>query len=196
MRIVVPAGTVLEFDAAGAASVQAQLGGAVVPTPTPGTPAETPATPAPPVYVPSGGKLVRMQLPWTPGAVAKTSDYGHCGPYDVVSVKFTTGNTPTDPTNLPWLQTAEYVDPLYERQACISEIEGSFDAVQGAMLSTVFGTSVKIPFSVETPLDPKWTGLYPILNRNSTYYFNFKIRRPEEVPGTADVRVDIATGEH
>lgn len=177
------------------ASLLSQLSGIVAPPPGPVVEPPAPAPGPPPIIVPSDGKLIRIDLKWAPGTVVRTSDHGHCGPYDVVTCRFVTGNTPSDPNNLPWVKTAEYVDPLYERVACISDIEGSFDAVPG-MLSTVHGTSVSIPFSVETPLREDLKGLYPVLARNTPYFFTFKVARPGEVAGTADVRIDIATGEH
>lgn len=114
-----------------------------------------------------GGKVINMEFPWINPVRQYT---GSMGVNDVVVVKFTTGGKSSANNNLPKINGAEWGSAPSTRRAVLSAAPCDFSAQtwQGASSDSY---SPSVPFALGTGYN---YGYYPILELNSTYYFNVK----------------------
>ena len=116
---------------------------------------------------------------------------GTFGINDVIVARFTTGNLDSASNNLPRVSGAEFGTPPSARYAVLSDKPCDFgpQPQQGA---TSAGNSVQVPFAVGT--GNNW-GFYPILQKNTTYYFNVKNLSPTEScsnQGICDMFIELS----
>jgi hypothetical protein len=95
---------------------------------------------------------------------------GAFGPNDIAVVRFTTGNVDSANNNLPRIQAAEWTSPPSGRYAVLSATPCDLTR-QTWLGATSASNSPSVPFAVGSGAN---FGYYPILNKNTTYYFNMK----------------------
>ncbi len=162
-----------------------------------GTAPPVPQCPSPPGAGPCGGpiscsgftKTLVIPMTWSTATRVITQNYGNFNPNDAVVVQFTTGNTTSSTGNLPRIVGAEWIDPLYNRQAVLSATPCDWSP-QATSLATSNGTSTSNPFTVANPNN---YGLYPILSKNTTYYLNIKNAAGSgcTAPATCNMVIDL-----
>lgn len=131
-----------------------------------------------------------MNLAWRNTQRLYTQSYGGFGQNDVIVAEFTTGSTSTPDNNLSRVAAAEYAAGTYTREAVLSKTPCDFSAQQFQGASTS-NTSVTVPFTVN---NPKNFGYYPILELNTTYYYNIKNAANSGCTALAscDMAIDLA----
>jgi hypothetical protein len=134
-------------------------------------------------------KTVVLDLNWA--APSRVSSGGF-GPNDVIVARFTTGNLDSASNNLPRLSGAEFGSPPSARFAVLSDTPCDFSPAQKQQGAVSAGNSVQVPFAVG--LGNNW-GFYPILQKNTTYYFNVKNLSPTEScsnQGICDMFIELS----
>ena len=144
-------------------------------------------TTPPPASCGAFSKVINLSVDWNSPARVYS---GPMSPTDLVVVTFTTGNTSNPDNNLPRIVGAEYQSPPSTRIAVLSATPCDFSA-QSFAGATTSGSTVTIPFTVSNPNN---YGYYPILNKNTTYYFNVKNALPAscESTGACDMAFDLS----
>ena len=147
------------------------IDGGVTPTPIQPNPNPTPTPPPtpqpPPVTPPTNGQVVYVDFDWS----NPTRQPVDVGPNDVVVARFTTGNKDSASNNLPRISGSEFGQGgRPTRYAVLSASPGDFGPQPQAGAVSA-GQSVQVPFAVG--LGNNW-GYYPILQKNTTYYFNVR----------------------
>ena len=92
-------------------------------------------------------------------------------PMDAIVARFTTGNVDSADNNLPIISGAEWISPPSARYAVLSDAPCDFGP-QVWPGATSTGNSVQVPFAIGSGSNFNY---YPILKKNTTYYFNVKM---------------------
>lgn len=117
---------------------------------------------------------INLEFNWNaPGRIYASG----MSPTTAVVVKFTTGNFDSANNNLPRISAAEWGTPPSARFAVLSATPCDFSNVQTWQGAVTAGNSVQVPFAVGS--GNNWN-FYPILAKNTTYYFNLKNLSPTE----------------
>lgn len=166
----------------------------------------TPVTPIPPITPPPvpvppsswGGTCAGFDntrvanIDWTsPQRVLPSSYGGGMGQNDALIISFTTGSVSSVDNMLPRISSSEYQGPPTNRQAVLSSTPCDFGTqpTQGASTS---GTTVTVPFTVDNPNN---YGYYPILKKNTKYYYNIKNVADSCPSGNCPLAVDLSKSE-
>ncbi len=129
-----------------------------------------------------------LQMNWSNPQRLYTANIGAgFGPNDVAVVVFTTGSVPSPSSSLARIVAAEYQTGPSTRQATLSDKPCDF-GTQAFAGATTSGTTVSVPFTVN---DPNNYGYYPILNLNTTYYFNIRNAPDPSCAGTGNCNIAV-----
>ena len=114
---------------------------------------------------------------------------GPFGPNDIMVVRFTTGKSDSANNNLPRVAGAEWGSPPSGRYSVLSDTPCDMSA-QKWLGGTSAGNSVQVPFAVGLGNN---FGYYPILQKNTTYYFNVKNQANQSCSssGVCDMFVEL-----
>lgn len=138
---------------------------------------------------PGFARTIDIKLDWNaPGRIST----GTFGPNDAVVVEFRTGNLDSANNNLPRISGAEWGTPPSARFAVLSATRCDFSQQQPYQGAITAGNSIQVPFAVG--LGNNW-GFYPILQKNTTYYFNVKNLTPNEScsnQGICDMFIELS----
>ena len=151
----------------------------------------TPPTNGGSVAPPANGRTVTMPMPWAKASnVDYSSNYGGLTPSDLLVVKFTTPNTPTN-SQLCRLAISEYQAPPLPRNGVLtSDPVGQAPVPSGGGSVAMGGTTATFTFSVANT-QPTAGGFYPSLALNTTYYAIIKTTPDESGTNNANVIVSL-----
>lgn len=139
------------------------------------TPTPPPPPTPPPVSTTCAGfsKTLVMTMDWANPTRLFTENAGGFGANDALVIVFTTGSVASS-ANLPHLSAAEWNSSASSRTAVLASTPCTW-AAQSTPGATVTGNSITGPFTVASTNN---YGYYPILNKNTTYYWNIRNNAP------------------
>lgn len=108
-----------------------------------------------------------IDFPWV-SPVRQYSGAFHVN--DIIVVRFTTGNIDSADNNLPRVTGSEWQSPPSGRISTLSSKACDF-GVQQFLGAQSAGNSIQVPFAIGLGSN---FGYYPILQKNTTYYWNIK----------------------